>query len=361
MKKLIFFAYDLNVGGIEKALVELLKHIDYKKYEVTLVLEKKDGPLLNEIPSCIKVMEYKVSNNKIVIVRKVCNLIKRISFIFKYKNKFDYSCSYATYSIPGAVLSKIASNNSSLYVHSAYELAFKNRDDYINFFNGLGVTGFKHIIFVSNESREYFNKVFTGVKTLTCNNFINEDKIKEMSLESINLKKKAKFLFTFVGRLDESSKRITKLIKLIKYLKDCGISIELWIVGDGPDYNLYKDLVSKYKLESEITFVGMKSNPYPYIKKADYIILTSDYEGFPMVYNEAIILNTKILTTINISDDYISIPNNFGYIISKDEEKMGEEVLNILKSDCLEIKKISYKKINLEKVKLLENIFDDIM
>ena len=65
-------------------------------------------------------------------------------------------------------------------------------------------------------------------------------------------------------------------------------------------------------------FVGQKKNPYPYIGLADYIILTSDYEGFPVTYLEAITLNKKILTTIDVSDDSINIGKDYATIISTD-------------------------------------------
>ena len=42
-KKLLFFAYDLNIGGIEKALINLLNILDKDKYDITLMLEKKEG------------------------------------------------------------------------------------------------------------------------------------------------------------------------------------------------------------------------------------------------------------------------------------------------------------------------------
>ena len=51
------------------------------------------------------------------------------------------------------------------------------------------------------------------------------------------------------------------------------------------------------------------------IKKCNYLIMTSRYEGFPVVYNEAIILDKPIVTTRDVSDDYISIPNRFGYVV----------------------------------------------
>ena len=40
MKKILFSAYSLDVGGIETALITLLKYLK-NDYEITLVLEKK--------------------------------------------------------------------------------------------------------------------------------------------------------------------------------------------------------------------------------------------------------------------------------------------------------------------------------
>ena len=67
MKKILFTAYDLNVGGIEKALVTLLNKLN--DYDITLVLEHKEGIFLNLIPKNIKVIEYKVSTSKFTIFR----------------------------------------------------------------------------------------------------------------------------------------------------------------------------------------------------------------------------------------------------------------------------------------------------
>ena len=41
MKKILFSAYSMEVGGIETALITLLKNIK-DKYDITLVLEKKN-------------------------------------------------------------------------------------------------------------------------------------------------------------------------------------------------------------------------------------------------------------------------------------------------------------------------------
>ena len=41
--------------------------------------------------------------------------------------------------------------------------------------------------------------------------------------------------------------------------------------------------------------------------QADYLVMSSDYEGFPLVYYEAAVLGKKIITTIDVSDDYLSM------------------------------------------------------
>ena len=107
MKKLLFAAVTLDVGGIETALLTLLNSL-VENYEITLVLEKKQGLFLNDLNPKIKVIEYTPSNNKIVIIRKIVNFVKQFMFKLKYKNKFDFSCSYATYSNPDAFVARNA-------------------------------------------------------------------------------------------------------------------------------------------------------------------------------------------------------------------------------------------------------------
>ena len=115
------------------------------------------------------------------------------------------------------------------------------------------------------------------------------------------------------------------------------------IVGDGPDRKMYEEFTKKCKVENRVTFVGSKENPYPYMNEADYVILTSDYEGFPVTYLEAITLNKNIITTIETSDESIDM-KDIAYIIPKKENEMVEKVKDILK------KKNTKKSINIDKI-----------
>lgn len=356
-KKLIFFAYNLGIGGIETALVNLLNRLDLNKYDVTLVLEKKEGELLDQVNENIHIFEFKVSDSKNVLFRKTYNFTKRLFWKMNNKNKYDFSCCYATYSMMANKLSKIASTNSTIYVHNNYLKLYDNDTTKVKeFFDFRKLNEFRKIIFVSNESMNDLLEIYPEFKdkSLVINNFVNHELILEKAKEKIKEKKPSKKLFISVGRLEEHQKKISRLIKLFKSLEK--EKVELWIIGDGPDRRTYETYIKDSK---NIKMLGKKVNPYPYIKMADYIILTSDYEGFPVIYMEAMTLNKPIITTVNVSDDFIDIKDGYGTIISKDE-KMIDEVKKVLKKG-FKPKKLDYEKMNEKKIETLEKIFDEVI
>ena len=353
-KNLLFSSKNLEVGGIEKACINLLDRIDYSKYNVTLVLEENKGTFLPKLNKNVKVEELKVSENKNVIIRKFINLYRKLVFNLLNYQTYDFSCCYTTYSYSCNKIAKIASNNNAFYVHSDYKYVYNDINEYKEFFNSRKVNEYKHIIFVSNEAKNSFIEVYKELenKCLVFNNFINQEEIIELSNGVPDkVKNNDNTLFVFVGRLDDSSKKVKRAINLVKNIKD----IELWIIGDGPDREMYEKYTKELKVEKRVSFLGRKINPYPYMKQADYIILTSDYEGFPVTYLEAITLNKKIITTIPTSDEYINI-KDYAYIINKDEDKMIEEVKEILNKKKTKAK-IDLAEVQEKRIKKLEGIF----
>ncbi|MBQ9071776.1 MAG: O-antigen ligase family protein [Bacilli bacterium] len=354
-KRILFCANDLRIGGIEKALITLLKNIDYNKYDVDLMLETKSGELLNEVPVCVNIIEYNTSCNKNILVRKISNILKRIKFVFNNYMTYDASICYATYSYPGNVLSKLASKNCSLFIHSNYTQIYKDIEEFKYFFNSRKINKYRKIIFVSNEAKDDFINVYKNLKNkcIVINNLVDYKAIIKKSNEKIDYIKSNKTTFVFVGRLEEEAKKVSRLINVFNELKD----VELLIIGDGEEKEKYEKLIKN----KNIKLLGLKLNPYPYMKIADYIILTSDYEGFPLVYPESIVLNKKIITTIDVSDDEISIPNRFGYIVSKNEKTMIKQIKDIVVNDNLKLEKLDFNKLNTNRMRNLEKIFDEVI
>ena len=77
MKKNILIAsYNLDFGGIETSLINLLKNINFDKYKVTLVLEKKEGVFLKDVPKEYKdVMASSIPMGRLGKDSEIANLI----------------------------------------------------------------------------------------------------------------------------------------------------------------------------------------------------------------------------------------------------------------------------------------------
>lgn len=358
-KKLLFSAYSLDVGGIEKALVTLANKLQNLGYDITIVLERKEGIFLKELASNIKVIEYRPSQCNNILKRKIVNLLKRIKFSLKYKNKFDFSAAFATYSLPAAYVARKTSKNSALWGHADYLTLFNgNSDETKQFFIKRKYNKFKKIIFVSNEGKDSFLNLFPDMndKTITCNNLIDDKKIIELSKENIELEKDENCVtFLNVGRHEEKQKKLTRLIEVAKKLKDDNYKFKIIFVGDGPDTEKYKEMVKKYKLDENINFLGRKQNPYPYFNISDCIVLTSDYEGYPVVFLESMVLNKPIITT-KVSD-FEEVQKKFGLVAEKDINDIYEKMKNFIENGYVITKKFDSQKYNDEIIEKLQRIF----
>lgn len=340
MKKILFIANDLDLGGIETTLVTLLEKFDYKNYQVDLLLMNKKGIFLKDIPKNVNIIEYKINDNKNIFIRKIFNFIKVIKFnIFNY-NKYDVAILYATYLLaPIKFIFNIA-KKKMIYVHNNYQYIYSNEIDYKAFFNNRKISKMDNIVFVSNEANKYFDNMYPELKEKTCtiHNMINYERINKLSKEKI----KERDYYLYIGRMDEHQKRISLILKLAEKNKDC----KFLFIGDGPDLIEYKKIAKKLK---NVIFLGKKSNPYPYIKNSNGIIMTSNYEGFPTVLLEAVTLNKNYITTIPLEEfEDFGITCNATNLFQKFDEFKKNKLIN--------------KKMNMEifNEKQLKNIYNII-
>ncbi len=334
MKRIVFFSRNLKIGGMEKAMVYLLNEL-VNKYDITLVLERKEGPLLNQLDNRIKIEEYKLSSSKNILIRKISNGIKRFLYILKNKNKYDFSCSYATYSIICAKLAQISSQNSTLYVHNDYCAFFKNDIEKIkDFFNSLHYNNFKTLIFVSNEAKNGLEQCLKPTNNfITINNLAKPDEI--IALSNEKLKEKVfddeNINLIFVGRLDNDAKNFDLMLESFHLAFKKKNNLKLFLVGNGDYRQQIEEYIKENKLANNVIMLGEKINPYPYVKGADSIIMTSRYEGFPLVYTEALILNQKVITVFPTSDAFVDVRDYFS-CVQPNSSKISEAILNIDKS-----------------------------
>jgi glycosyltransferase involved in cell wall biosynthesis len=106
------------------------------------------------------------------------------------------------------------------------------------------------------------------------------------------------FNIVTVARLDNKQKRIDRILECCEKLKWDGFEYFKWyVVGNGPDMDSLEELANGKKITDVLSFTGYKSNPFPYIKHADVLVMTSDYEGIGMVLSESLTLGTPVICT----------------------------------------------------------------
>lgn len=394
MKKILFSAYSLDVGGIETALVTLLKYL-VNDYEITLVLEKKQGVFLEDLPKEIKVITYTPSSFKIRLIRKAINFIKQLSFKLKYKNKFDFSADFATYSMPASFVARTASKNNAIWIHNNY-MNFYDNDikQYRKFFKRLKVQDFKKIVFVSNLDKKVFIAQFPELSKFTyvCNNLIDYKKIQRQADEKIpdeDLKKifgvdysninldrthKVKLdksyqekkdkqkkenqkvpIFLNVGRHDEKQKQISRILDATYKLNENGFKFKVLLVGKGTNTKDYEEIIKEKKLNNVI-LLGARKNPYPYFKISDCFLLSSQFEGYPVVFVESQILGLPIVTT-NVSDSKKDIDEKFGQVVDNSAKGVYRGMKNFLEKG-LKTEKFDPEKFNQNIIEQIKQIIE---
>lgn len=103
-------------------------------------------------------------------------------------------------------------------------------------------------------------------------------------------------------------------------------------------------------------FYGKKKNPYPYFKLANYVILTSDYEGSPVVFTEAMILNVPIITTDVAGAEQLR--GNYGIITTREVNDIYKTMKKAINNQFKIKEKFDYEeynaKIKQQLIKLIE-------
>lgn len=374
-KKILFTNFNMEVGGISKALINMLEEIDYDKYDVTLYLQFKEGEMLPLINKNVHVMGYNLSKIKFSPLRKIINGIKYFRILTFNKNKYDFA---GCYSPPGNIYSsklvRIASKNNAIWVHTnlvncvandpKIKEMFPNCTDSISltkaFVDHFKYHQFKKIIFVSEDAKKSYINIFKEDKNkcIICRNFINYQEIILKSKEKIDLTKaKNTVYFLNVSRHTEFDKALTRIINASIKLKNEGYNFKIIMVGSGEDNKLYKKLVKQESMNDYFIFTGLKHNPYPYYAFADCFVLSSRFEGFPTTFSEAMTLNIPIITT-DVSDASVVIKDKYGIVVKNNDTDIYNGMKLFLDEGYKIENKFEPEKNNQESLRIIKELVD---
>ena len=315
MKNIAIFQKDLNMGGIQKSLINLLNKMD--KYNIDLYLFSTEKFFNNNLPSNVNII-YLKSFTKIykIIPFNIIKRIKKININKEYDIAIDFN-GYSNECAIGAL--NVKSKKKIIWCHNDIIVKYKNEWKYRVLYNCFKkkYNYFDQIITVSEGAKKSFIKK-TNIDTNKVTyipNYIDTKEIIEKSLEDIELNiDENKYNLVAVGRICKQ-KGFDLLIDYMKQINEKNKSIVLYIIGEGPEKNKIINKIIKNKLENNVFLIGGQNNPYKYMSKMDGFILTSRYEGQGMVALEALTLGLDVFVTknlekylpeITVSDDIVN-------------------------------------------------------
>lgn len=351
MRKIIIASNDLELGGIQKSLIEFLRFlVDSGQFEIDLLLWDVRGALKEEIPVSVNIIKVGYSTTWRAFLSEK-NLIRKVGLFTEYfrynyysrirkkpwlfypehHSTYDFAISYSHNGYPKFyVIDKIIATQKILwYHHGSYEAKgdiLKLDQEYF--------AKFDKIITVSSSNKEMLVRYFPQLKgnILVIPNMLDSDKIIAASKRAVTDFKKEEGVLNFVtvSRFSKE-KGIDLAINIAAELKKQQLLFKWYFIGDGESLPEIKILIQQKKLEEVCLLLGNKKNPYPYMSMADFYIQTSYVESQSITVNEALILN-KIVIATQLAPIKEALQNGkVGVLCAPNVEDFTEKIIELIK------------------------------
>ena len=146
-----------------------------------------------------------------------------------------------------------------------------------------------------------------------------------------------------VGRL-ANQKGYDISLEACKMLKEIGINFRWYSLGIGPLKDEIEKYISDNNLQDNFKLLGVKANPYPYIKNCDIYVQTSKFEGFGLAIAEARMLNKPIVTTRFDAVYNQMIDRKNGLVVDMNAEGVAKGILELINNKDLNDDIVNYLK-----------------
>lgn len=139
--------------------------------------------------------------------------------------------------------------------------------------------------------------------------------------------------FVSVGRLSPE-KNHARLLRAFAQVHAERPDTRLVLIGDGPLLDDLTTLADSLGVADAVTFTGRLRNPYAVMSSADCFVLSSDYEGQPIVILEARVLGLPIVTTA-FGSASSAMEGSGGLIVERSTEALAEGMRAFLAGDVV--------------------------
>ena len=389
-ENILIFAGGLARNGITSSLINILSLIDRTKYNFYISyrpweksIKKDHSRIFSTIPDNIEfaplrskinpTLFEKIKYMNFLKAKKDTSIPKYVENMFSRELKRSYNqipfksiINFNGYSTDEILLFNAFNNDNSIWVHNDMLQEIKTRNNQqISVLSNV-YRSYSNVCIVSPDLKKPTSKITDGecnIKIVhNINNYdnINKNASKELNFDvntlmttnNINgiegvLNSEGKKFIT-IGRFSPE-KGHTRLIKAFnKFCEDYPDSQLIIIGGHGNKYNKTLKLIEKAKYGNNITVIKSVFNPMPILKKCDLFIVSSFYEGWPMVIMEADTLNIPVIATDIVGSQWMK--QYGGNIVENSEEGILKGMYDFMDGKVNNTLNIDYDKYNQDAV-----------
>ena len=316
-KKILFVIPDFYIGGTNKSLENLLLLVDNNIYEIRIFSLYEDGDSYYKEkvfkPYLIKKsLFYRLFHDHFWF-RKFSTLFSLLfrcnasRLLHKFeinriqkKEKFDTVIAYQESSATICVSMLRNCSNRIAWVHCELRYWLQDLVKGRKLEEAGDYRKYDKIICVSESARQSFLSLYPHLsdKVIFIYNSVDDNHIKELADDvKVNVPfSDNTFNILSVGRFSPT-KQFDLIPKIVSELKKMTSKPFCWYIIASTEECLQDMLekIEKYDVSREVILLGAKDNPYPYFKKSDLFVCTSESESFSYVIAESKVLHVPVL------------------------------------------------------------------
>ncbi len=356
-KNILFVNGHLNAGGVERSLVDLLKHFDFEKFNIDLLLLEDTGDYFSEVPQQVNIILKDTRNaygalwatmwGNIKARNWFCIKFRLIALAIRFFGKYWYKFLAKILSTKPQYDAAIAFRvgiSADIIAHGIkapkklcwwHHGAIEPTDDLtqLDYFN--------YIVAVSGGVKEMLiaSKATLSNHIQTIPNMVDVEQICKMGNMSENPYNDNSVLnFVTVGRI-VIEKHIENVVEAaVRMRADGRLNFKWHVVGDGELYDDIAKRINEANIEEQVILCGRKPNPYPYIKYADMMIHTSHIESQGLVIQEAMALGTPCVVTRSVGPSEFIVDGENGVMVEPTVESLIEGIYRLAEDKALQAK-----------------------
>ena len=339
--KVLFRLRSLEMGGVPRVVLDLLRNLPKDKFDFTLMLNLYQGELVTEIPKDIKLIVVEKGReqmSKNLFIQKIQLGLRRLKleiydkfpailYTLKVKEDFDIEVSpgYAEFEMVLNSPNKKSRKIGWFHTDVSYDTDKNRVMKRINL-----MKKFDWMIFGAAQTRQVIEDVYgvTYPKSSVIYNVIKLPEVRKKA-EEFQTDFELRPTFISIGRLHHR-KGYAELMRVHKRLLDQNLMHSIAVIGGGNEMENLKNQAKELGVEKTFLLLDSQKNPWPYVKAADYFVLPSKSESYPLTIGEVMGLHKPIISTNVGGIPEMIDDGKDGILVNFDEDEIFEAMKKFL-------------------------------